>query len=193
MCWQLILEEFGPELNDVKGETNVVADALSCLNITTSPLQDQESKSIPDLHHSAELFGSNNEDITYPLSFETISQHQHKDQTLRCLASSDGLYHLKSFRGGDKPYMLICYNNKIVIPESLQISIVKWYHLQLCHPGVTRTEQTIRQHFWFKIKENWFTIFARNVQHVKNVKLPILNMVYFQKRKQKLNHGKNYV
>ncbi len=96
MRWRLILEEFGPELNYVKGETNVVSDALSRLNITPSPLKDQESKTIPDLHRSAELFGSNNEDITYPLSFETISQHQHKDKTLRCLASSDGLYHLRS-------------------------------------------------------------------------------------------------
>jgi Integrase zinc binding domain len=46
--------------------------------------------------------------------------------------------------------MLICYKNKIVIPESLQKAIVKWYHMQLCHPGETRTERTIRQHFWFK-------------------------------------------
>jgi Integrase zinc binding domain len=28
--------------------------------------------------------------------------------------------------------------------------MVVWYHLMLCHPGMTRLEQTIRQHFWWK-------------------------------------------
>ena len=31
MHWRLILEEFGPELKYIKGENNVVADALSRL------------------------------------------------------------------------------------------------------------------------------------------------------------------
>ena len=31
MCWPLILEEFGPKLKYIKGENNVVADALSLL------------------------------------------------------------------------------------------------------------------------------------------------------------------
>ena len=32
--WRLILEEFGPELKYIKGENNVVADALSCLEMS---------------------------------------------------------------------------------------------------------------------------------------------------------------
>ena len=31
MRWRLILEEFGPELKYIKGENNIVADALSCI------------------------------------------------------------------------------------------------------------------------------------------------------------------
>ena len=31
MCWRLILKYFGPELKYIKGESNVVADALSRL------------------------------------------------------------------------------------------------------------------------------------------------------------------
>ena len=27
---------------------------------------------------------------------------------------------------------------------------VQWYHDTLCHPGETRTEQTIRQHYWWR-------------------------------------------
>ena len=31
MRWRLILGEFGPELKYIKGENNIVSDALSCL------------------------------------------------------------------------------------------------------------------------------------------------------------------
>ena len=34
MFWRLIIEEFGPELKYIKGENNVVADALSCLKMS---------------------------------------------------------------------------------------------------------------------------------------------------------------
>ena len=39
---------------------------------------------------------------------------------------------------------------KIVISKILQKRVVEWYHTFLCHPGETRTEQTIRQHFTLK-------------------------------------------
>ena len=32
--------------------------------------------------------------------------------------------------------------------------MVEWYHNHLCHPGKTRTQQTIRQHFtWKNLRE----------------------------------------
>ena len=34
--------------------------------------------------------------------------------------------------------------------ESLQKIILQWYHTLLYHPGETRIEQNIRQHFTFK-------------------------------------------
>ncbi len=37
-----------------------------------------------------------------------------------------------------------------MVPKTLQKRIVRWYHEQLCHPGENRTEQTIKQHFWWK-------------------------------------------
>ena len=45
---------------------------------------------------------------------------------------------------------MITKDEKIVTPEILQERIVQWYYTFLCHPGETRTEQTIRQHFTFK-------------------------------------------
>jgi hypothetical protein len=38
MWWQLIIEEFGPELVYIKGEHNIVADALSHLEITENKI-----------------------------------------------------------------------------------------------------------------------------------------------------------
>ena len=32
----------------------------------------------------------------------------------------------------------------------LQPQVVEWYHLYLGHPGINRTEETIRQHFWWE-------------------------------------------
>ena len=61
---------------------------------------------------------------------------------------------MNTFRGGGKNQTLITYNGKIVIPKSMQRRLVEWYHLQLCHPGETRTEQSIRQHFWWKGLQN---------------------------------------
>ena len=140
MRWRLILEEFGPELKYIKGEKNIVADALSRLEIST----EQQTEDL------AMLYGMDVSSIEYPITFENISQAQQKDSSLRTEAASNPNYHLKSFHGGGTTVMLICMKNKIVIPLSLQKEIVNWYHTQLCHPGETRTEQTIRQHFWFK-------------------------------------------
>jgi Integrase zinc binding domain len=37
-------------------------------------------------------------------------------------------------------------NNKIYIPKTLKKPILSWYHSALQHPGIQRTERTIRSH-----------------------------------------------
>ena len=71
---------------------------------------------------------------------------------------------------------LICYKGKIAIPEALQQSVLSWYHIPLCYPGMTRTEATIKQHLW------WPTIQKKVTRLVK--KCPIC-----QKEKR---HTKKY-
>ena len=39
--------------------------------------------------------------------------------------------------------------NKIVVPLSLRKQIIQFYHEELCHPGFTRTLQTISNNFWW--------------------------------------------
>ena len=62
MRWRLIIEEFGPELKCIKRENNVVADSLSCLEMSDN----QEILNI------SELYGYDDEDIpdsAYPIRY----------------------------------------------------------------------------------------------------------------------------
>ncbi len=60
----------------------------------------------------------------------------------------------KTFCGGRKSYELIVKNEKIVIPTQLQTRVVNWYHQQLMHPGETRTEASLRQHYhWANMRQ----------------------------------------
>ena len=75
MRWRPILEEFGPELKYIKGENNVVADALSCLEISDS----QEILNI------SELCGYNYKDLpdsACPIRYHYISKTQETDAKL---------------------------------------------------------------------------------------------------------------
>ena len=147
MRWRLILEEYGPELIYLKGETNIVADALSRLDIsTTKDVPTQES-------NMAECLGMDSDDLSddaYPLTYKHIMQEQQKDKTLLADLKKNPRLTLKTYRGGGKERSLITFDEKIVIPQSLQQRTVQWYHQQLCHPGETRTEETIRQHYTWK-------------------------------------------
>ena len=154
MRWRLILEEFGLDLQYTKGETNIVADALSRLPITESPDESSIPTTYAMLHASnANFFGmekaQTTSDDSFPLTLSKINQAQKADKSLLRLVQSSDQYALRTFRRGETSFELIVRFDKIVIPKSLQSRTVEWYHYYLCHPGETRTEQTIRQHFWW--------------------------------------------
>ena len=118
-----------------------MADALTRLNLLPNkPIQ-------ANLDQMAEHFGLDDDDLladAFPLQYKMISGEQKKDKNLfKLLQSNTPGFHIKAFCGGGKKRELICHNNKIVIPSSLQKRVVDWYHTTLCHPGETRTEQTI--------------------------------------------------
>ena len=145
MRWRLILEEFGPELRYVPGDKNIVADALSRLDLSETEL---------DTFATAEFLAVKTKDIpkdAFPVRYSLIEKEQQADNDLtKKLGNKVTGYSVNTFRGGDKSRKLIMYKNKIVVPASMQKRMVEWYHLQLCHPGETRTEASIRQHFWWK-------------------------------------------
>jgi Integrase zinc binding domain len=110
----------------------------------------------------AELFGLDSEDIpkdTFPLTYKNIMSEQKQDkdllEKLKNPQNSNTTLKIKTYRGGGKSYSLVTLYNKILIPSSLQLRTVQWYHTQLCHPGEKCTEETIRQHFtWKNLREH---------------------------------------
>ena len=143
MRWHLVLKEFGPDLQYIKGTHNVVADALSYLDIDNNQ----------EIFNISECFGYDDDDLppsSYPIRYKDIAKAQRADPSLIKKLASHKDYSEATFRGGDKDYKLICLIGKISLPMSLQQKTIDWYHDILCHPGETRTEQTIRQHFDWK-------------------------------------------
>ena len=56
-------------------------------------------------------------------------------------------YALEERVHSDKKYKLLTKDGKICVPKSIQPHATKWYHYHLCHPGETRLELTLRQHY----------------------------------------------
>jgi hypothetical protein len=75
MQWHLIIEEFGPTMEYIKGPKNIVADTLSHLEMTSN----MESLDMAD------CYGLNSDDLpdnTFPISYTLIDHKQKKDKTL---------------------------------------------------------------------------------------------------------------
>ena len=127
--WQLLLEEFGPDISYLPGESNTVTDALSRLKING--------------HHPSsdilqECFGpTQSEEHLFPLSTAVIAEKQQKDKKLMTkleskLDKDDSNYDMETVNGVE----VITMNGKIVIPKCLTADLMNWYHHFLHHPGV---------------------------------------------------------
>ena len=163
MRWRLIIEEYGPEfIHHIAGSKNIVADALSRLHHN---IIDDHKTLLNNLKQTnAETFATKKVELNeFPLNFKAIYQHQQQDETLQLdIKKRPAQYILHSFRGGGKVQKLICNKEKkIIIPKVLQNRIVQWYHTYLSHPGINRTEQTIRQHFtWTNLRQTVYDLCA---------------------------------
>jgi len=145
MRWRMVLEEYYPELIYLKGKHNIVADALSRLDLIPDNAEDY-------------LAAQNNElpaDI-YPLQMSLLSHEQDKDSSIQnALQDCNTNYIRKEVRGGSKRHKVVFCNDKIVVPRSLRKRLIDWYHTTLMHPGINRTEQTIKMHFiWPRLHED---------------------------------------
>ena len=139
MRWRLLIEEFGPDLVYIKGTHNVVADALSRLAMTEEDF-------------SADAFAFDDAELPdkFPLSYADLEEAQSNDTKLQKNLKTNKRYSKQMFYANNKSFNLITYNGKIAIPTSLHKRATEWYHLNLLHPGETRMELTLGQHFYWK-------------------------------------------
>jgi hypothetical protein len=91
------------------------------------------------------LSGSENNSIsniklTVPKHTALIFKEQAKVKGLREKGLAQPHYSIQHIEG----YDLLCYKEKIYIPQSLRQRVLSWYHEYLLHPGRTKTEKTIR-------------------------------------------------
>ena len=157
MRWRLLCEEYGPKLIYIKGPENIVADTLSRLALPPSNKSEcnPDVKDYPSSRKLAEAFASEDASpidpsIHFPLRLTDIRWHQRQDRKLIERAKKDDKYRLSAFHGGGarQAHGIITRDDLIVVPRSLENRLITWYHETLCHPGATRMELTIKQHFY---------------------------------------------
>jgi hypothetical protein len=121
MRWRLLIEEFGPEFRNIKGKQNLIADALSRLELDDSKIESKFEKptaqcmaaiisrteindyelSPADGFEMAESFGmkskkkTKDEDYEFPMQIPFIAKMQNNDKSLmKELKKSDHKYEL---------------------------------------------------------------------------------------------------
>ena len=140
----MVIKDFGLELIYIKGNDNVVADAMSRLDTTAKEGNVLEkyldlhivakrlarldkkinrllTKKAPGLYTRADYYGNEqlSEDI-FPVQFKLLQTEQQKDKKLIEKAkTSKASYKVKDFHGGGKQRKLICLKEKMVVPTSL--------------------------------------------------------------------------
>jgi len=140
MRWRLLLEEFGPKLTHLKGTNNIIADALSRLDIAEEEFSAEAFAN--ELANEEEEFPTG-----HPLSHGEIAFCQKKDRALQNkLRTQPELHIKKSCSFSDSTDELIAKNDKIYVPKCSQHKCAKWCHLALMHPGEQRLELTMAQH-----------------------------------------------
>jgi len=87
-------------------------------------------------------------------------------------------------------YQMICLNDTIVIPSTLQQHITQWYHNYLCHLGETRKEKLLDNILHGIISKTQFKLIVKNVRYVKEQKNPQRNMDCSQQKKLRIPLGK---
>ena len=96
MRWWLLIEEFGPTIEYIKGPKNIVANALSRLDLESLPSDPQDM---------VDCYGLDKDDLpsnALLITYQLINHEQNKDKTLLAIVKGAKHYTLKEFRGGSR-------------------------------------------------------------------------------------------
>ena len=134
MRQRLQLEEYGVKLKHIKGEKNIIADALSRLPYNKKALEASEEC-------LATVTETTHEDAK-PIDLRTLH-----DVQVRHTREYNRKYEKRTDPSG---LTFFTYRNCIVVPFELQLPLLKWYHEQLLHPGTSRLKESLKQNFYWK-------------------------------------------
>ena len=174
--WRLLLEEFGPTFSYIKGEHNVLADALSRVP-TAVPLERESADSEltvsspstiepdldldlatclashPGIEKDAFLHHPRYNEMDCPLKMQVIHELQQQDQELQQAVTENPDRYQTLRMGPARAELDIIVRTtetdgdwKICIPKDLVYPLVAWYHEVLSHIGSTRLLQTLAVH-----------------------------------------------
>ena len=150
MRWRLILEEFGPNIQHIAGEDNIVADGLSRLPTTKT---DEKKLCTDDWHLAKQFFATAREkqrqdpteEFGFPLAISLVQREQEKEK--KNPKSWLQIAEQKKLSGYTveeiDDFLIFCHEGKIYVPEILRGRTLDWYHYFLEHPGGDRLSQTI--------------------------------------------------
>jgi hypothetical protein len=104
MRWRLYIEEYSPDLQYIKGTHNVVADALSCLEIKETPFKDTQESFLGLMECFAKKADT---DEFHPLNYQQLKNAQDKDKTIqKILKMPNTLYICKDLLPWGRKYNL---------------------------------------------------------------------------------------
>jgi hypothetical protein len=91
------------------------------------------------------------EEEIYPLTTIEIAESQKKDRKLKTYFKNDVSSKKDISLQIIDDTQVLCKNDKLIIPASLQHRAVSWYHHYLQHPGHSRLEETMRSVMYWKV------------------------------------------
>jgi len=102
MRWRLYIEEYSPDLKYIKGEHNVVADALSRLEMDEETSL-HEALITDEMCSDWYCYAKEEQNFnSHPLSYQQLEKAQRADMSLKKILKMDNLpYQYQSFHGGD--------------------------------------------------------------------------------------------
>ena len=119
MRWWLLIKEFGPIIEYIKGPKNIITDVLCRLNLISLP------SNVQDI---ADCYWLDKDDLpsdAFLITYQLINCEQNHDKTLLVTIKNGAKnYLLKEFHGGGRSSQLLCYKNRIIIPQGLQKRVV---------------------------------------------------------------------
>ena len=165
MRWRLILEEFGPDIRHIKGEDNIVADAISRLPTTNEDLKELRTTARDPSNEAfdeSELLVLEEDENAFPLDLSLVRRRQQielnqNNKLQKLINDKKSGYNVTTLEGVE----IIAFENKIYVPVVLRQRTMSWYHYYLNHPGGERLYKTLNRVCYWKGMANQCTLFCR--------------------------------